>query len=65
VIRNTGDGREMTLMRWGMLPPSRLPRAQVVTKLVLEPDAGDISQKAQEALCADIVRVLRTLSPLP
>lgn len=21
VIRNTGDGREMTLMRWGMPPP--------------------------------------------
>jgi len=23
VIRNTGDGREMTLMRWGMPPPPR------------------------------------------
>jgi putative SOS response-associated peptidase YedK len=23
VIRNTGDGREMTLMRWGMPPPQQ------------------------------------------
>ena len=24
VIRNTGDGREMTLKRWGMPPPPKI-----------------------------------------